>query len=479
MSARGLAKRWPVILGIAVLVGCANPTYVDKSDPDASSTLALTKVLFQVHDAYRADPPHCVAILPFNSRGEKGTKPTAITFDQKEAVRRALYAHIAPQGKHDVEQPRVDFVLTKLAAGSRADLGRIGEGLNCDALIVGEVTEYGSTFLGIYSRVAVGAKATMMRASDGAVLWEGEHVAASHGGSLPLSPIGLAMGVISAASNLAEEQLLRVIDDLARRLATTIPDNFVIAMDEPINRIQQVSAPPPEPPTGVDAFLSSTAAMPDEERAQLITQTIRADKFGTAATGKLYDALIGASPNDPGTHRSFALHLMGQGDYEGALAAAQTSLALAPDQGDMEFLTGRTHIKLGNLDDADDAIIRAIGLDETSAAYFRGLGYVNSLRDNHARASAAYRKALALDPTSGWANYNLGVTFFNLGDAETAGTYFFAAGKAYLASGDYGEAEKSLADLKGLAGEGLNFAAEVDTLETAIKALSKPGEKDG
>ena len=77
----------------------------------------------------------------------------------------------------------------------------------------------------------------MIRAVNSEVLWEGRHVAESHGGDVPLSPVGLAVGILKAAINLDEEQIFRVIDDLSRRLVSTIPDNRIAVLEEPLTPV--------------------------------------------------------------------------------------------------------------------------------------------------------------------------------------------------------------------------------------------------
>ncbi len=47
---------------------------------------------------------------------------------------------------------------------------------------------------------------------------------------MPLTPIGAALSIISAVSNVQSEQVYRVTDDLARRLVATIPDDDDFAM---------------------------------------------------------------------------------------------------------------------------------------------------------------------------------------------------------------------------------------------------------
>ncbi len=213
-----------------MLSGCFTTSYVHKNEPvnDFQAAL-LNTVIFEVSPAYGQTPPKCVAILPLVPDTD-GDANDDVTLEQAENVRRALYSHLAPHGKRDIELSRVDAVVDRFPIDRRNTpeaYRRIGKALGCDSLLVGTVTRYGSTFFGIYSRVAVGAEVQLIRAKDGEVLWEGKHMAQSHGGSFPLSPVGAALGVFEAATNMQGEQLIRVANDLARRLAYTIPDNMV------------------------------------------------------------------------------------------------------------------------------------------------------------------------------------------------------------------------------------------------------------
>lgn len=256
-------------LGVSafVLAACAAPSYVDRSDGAAQvESRSFDRIFYQVHAEFDAAPPRCVAILPFeletvhanpveasdpNSSplasfaggGRQGAASGADTFDngpdgsdpseeyikrqgQAETVRRAFYAHLSLHGQKDIELRRVDFVLSRMLAAERNDLARVGVALGCDALLIGKVTKFGSGFFGLYSSVAVGADVRIVRAWDGAVLWDGSHVARSRGGSVPVSPIGVIMSIVNAANNLGGEQYKRVTDDLARRLVSTIPDTW-------------------------------------------------------------------------------------------------------------------------------------------------------------------------------------------------------------------------------------------------------------
>jgi tetratricopeptide (TPR) repeat protein len=460
-----------------LLVGCAAPSYVDKGKGSSSGKDdPFNSVVFQVHEAYKTSPPDCVAVLPFETSAKDAGED--ISVDQTETVRRAFYAHLAPQGKRDVELPRINFVLSKMDEVERTNVRVVGARLNCAAVVQGKVTEYGSNFYGLYSKVAVGADLKLLRAVDGEVLWEGSHVAQSHGGSVPLSPIGLAMGIYDASNNVRDEQIFRIIDDLARRLVSTIPDDLIAVLDEPLTPVKVASVISEHKPGSIEEFMASLDEKTVDEQKTALLEAIKERRFGEEQSATLFDKLIGVAPDEPDGHSSYAQYLVGEGDYSAALDQAEQSLALDDDAHATHFLKGRILIKLDNLTGADQAIVKAAALDETNADYLNGLGYVNSLRGNDDRALAAYRIAIERDPSNGFAYYNTGVTLHNNGDIEEAADAFYGAGLAYIKTGNYGPATKALTDLKGLVENGLDRSEEIKTLEDALKSLTKGEERD-
>ena len=217
----GRAKNFltPLLAGIAVSA-CVTPGYVNENrsvsemgDEDPS----LEKVVYKIHNSFRKSPPNCIAVLPLDDNGK-------LQSEQREEVRRVFYAQLAPLKKRDIDLHEVDDAIAALPIEFQNDPAALGYALNCDSVLTGRITHYGSGFYGLYSNVTVGADVKLIRATNGDVLWEGRHVATSHGGSVPLTPVGLVTGVVSAAGNLNDEQYVRVTNDLARRLVSTIPD---------------------------------------------------------------------------------------------------------------------------------------------------------------------------------------------------------------------------------------------------------------
>merc|ERR1711924_66997 len=95
--------------------------------------------------------------------------------------------------------------------------------LDCDAILVGIITEFQNDFFVTYSSTNVGL-ILYLKDRNNRVLWKASHTAKSRAGSLPLSPIGLATGLFSASSNSDEEIALQMIDTVVRRILKTLPE---------------------------------------------------------------------------------------------------------------------------------------------------------------------------------------------------------------------------------------------------------------
>ena len=210
---------------LLLLVGCSSsPTFVNgnESFTDTEKSAQFNAVHFKIEKQFLSSPPQCIAILPLgNKTGElskNSTEKLILTNEKIEQLRWILYSHLAPYSYQDIELKRVDSVLSKL---NNKHYAAIGRALHCDALLIGEVTEYDADFLGLYSQISIGVELKLISAKNGSILWQGHHTAKSHGGSVPLTPVDIAVGVYSATENISDEQVVRVEDDLFRRLLST------------------------------------------------------------------------------------------------------------------------------------------------------------------------------------------------------------------------------------------------------------------
>lgn len=450
-----------ILIPVLALGACAEPIFVDRAQGTIVPEDWPNQVVFLVPDTYHQRKPSCIAILPLTAAGKTGTESTA-------KVRRALYAHLAPQAKRDIELARIDHVLKDASAETPESRRNLGVKLKCRALLIGEVTEYGSDFLGLYSRVSVGADLKLVDSDDGAVLWEGRHLARSHGGTLPLSPIGVAMGIVDAASNIRDEQILRVTDDLARRLVSTIPDNEISSLDDPAGQ------PPTIPPRqSAKEFLASLEGKPADERRRALIAAVENHRFPGGEGQLVVDALLVEVPSDPATHVAIGNWKLAEGDHGGALAAARQASGLAPDSHPAYYLEGRVLMRDQAFAQAEPAVLKAVALDRSNPGYLNALGVISAEKGAPDRALAAYRMAIDVNPSNGFAYYNSAVIHVRAGQLEQAGDAFYGAGLAYLKAGDPGRAGKALADLKDIAAAGQPVHGEISTLESAISAFTR------
>jgi hypothetical protein len=206
---RGGTGRWiAIVIGLVILNGCgAKIPFIDDSDDSAQKVI-------------HRNPPKSIAILPFGNQTESA--------DINEIVRTNLYSHLSTQPYKDIELHEVDRKLRrhnmmayeKFTDKSAKRLGRI---LHCDAVVVGEVTEFQRVYAGIYSQLAVGASIAVWDTRTGKKIWSDEHVTRNHEGGIPLALTDLAMIGFRSGMNLTESEKIKTVDELSRHFTQRIP----------------------------------------------------------------------------------------------------------------------------------------------------------------------------------------------------------------------------------------------------------------
>ena len=208
ISHRGKGIWIAAVISFIFLCGCgAELPFIKDSDAKAQ------KVILR-------NPPKSIAILPFGNQTDSE--------DIDEIVRTTFYSHLSAQPYKDIELYEVDRKLKrfnlieyeKLSDESAKRLGRI---LQCDAVVVGEVTQFQKVYAGIYSQMAVGASITLWDTRTGKKIWSDEHVTRSHEGGIPLAITDLAMIGIRSGMNLTESEKIKTVDELSRHFTSRIP----------------------------------------------------------------------------------------------------------------------------------------------------------------------------------------------------------------------------------------------------------------
>ena len=166
------------------------------------------------------NPPKSIAVLPFGNKTE--------VEDLDEFVRATLYSHLAPHPYKDIELHEVDrklkrYNLINYEKFNHASAKRLGRILRCDAVVIGEVTEFQRMYAGVYSQMAVGASITIWDTRSGKKLWSDEHVTRHHEGGIPLAITDLAMISIRSGLNLRDSEKVKTVDELSRHLISRFP----------------------------------------------------------------------------------------------------------------------------------------------------------------------------------------------------------------------------------------------------------------
>ena len=145
-----------VLISLFVVCGCGTKLpFMKDSDEDTQRVIVK-------------NPPRSIAILPFGNQTDSE--------DISQIVRTTLYSHMSAHPYTDIELHEIDRKLRrydlmeyeKFCDVSAKRLGRI---LNCDAVVVGKVTEFQKVYAGIYSQIAVGASITVWDTRTGKQIW--------------------------------------------------------------------------------------------------------------------------------------------------------------------------------------------------------------------------------------------------------------------------------------------------------------------
>ena len=216
-------KQLLMLIGFFSLIGCATTP--------PSFNQEVVRATFESYE------PLSLAVLPFmDNTDSKGLA---------NLVRRAFYGHLSVQPYRDIELHLIDQKLSEhnltdpkvLYTMPITELGRM---LECDAVVLGEITIYQKLFFGVYSQLAVGAAISIWDTRSGQMIWHDRHVARFHDGGIPFSLLEIPFLSFRSGWNLRERVTIRTVDDLTHHLVNRIPSHDVIhytgkVQETPIN----------------------------------------------------------------------------------------------------------------------------------------------------------------------------------------------------------------------------------------------------
>ena len=423
-------KGWSLI-AIASLVfsGCSTQ-YVKKdsvSDLEAEKE-AKDRVSYHINNEAWNPEPTCIIVSPLAAN--------TVNADKVELIRKGIYAHLAPKGYRMASLKDVDYWYANQNQ-SPVSLDSLSADLDCPYVLHGQVTEFQKGYFAIYSEQSVGAELTLERASDNLVLWQAKHTASLSDGDLPLGPLSIASGIFSAGYNMTDEQTLRAIDDLSRRLMTTLPDAKQSASMGMYTAKQTWRY-------DMNAWLES---VPEEDRKVALEQLLQRHDMTSMQREFAYGRLASL---DESSHTKFlwAEDRLSRKDYSGSFALLEQIEADETTNPQYWYYKGRSLSALKRYDESDVSLIKAISRNKGNPDYFVALGHVNAKRGNLDRARAAYLKVVDLEPSNTFALYNLGVIDFNEGDYPQSIDAFLKVGQIYKEAGSLVQLKKILKELE-------------------------------
>jgi len=107
-------------------------------------------------------------------------------------------------------------------------------------------------------------------------------------------------------------------------------------------------------------------------------------------------------------------------DFSAALKECRAATELSPEDADAWVSLARVQVKLGRIDDARDALTRALALDAANSAAHNYLGVLAERSGDLRAARRYYQQAITLDPDSAQAHFHLGNVLSTLRQHESA-----------------------------------------------------------
>ena len=199
---------------------------------------------------------------------------------------------------------------------------------------------------------------------------------------------------------------------MAATLIWGCSDTQLVEPDEPVASTRATILAPATPDTAPPVN-EAAAAEPAREPVEIQTAFELPDR----------DEAEDQPPPDEATVRAFwqeGVALFESGDYASASAALQTAATGRPDEPYVHYLLGLARWKSGGLEQAEQMLERAAGLDDGAIRTWINLARVRLDRDDAAGALEAADAALAIDPDAVDAMHQRGRSLAILGQGEEA-----------------------------------------------------------
>ncbi len=465
-----------LIVCMFVITGCAT-RYVERSFDHAKRNPETVKttdsiieaisdvVVFESSQELKTKPLSCLAVFPLTTK----ERDSSIA----ESIRYALHAHLAPTGIRIVALQQIDEAI-KATSGSGGDLNTaVARAIGCDTIMLGEVTDEVARFYGIYSEVRAGANVRIVRASTGAVLWQGSHTAVIRAGGVPFGIVSLAINVAFAGVNLYGEQGTRVVHDLARRLVLAIPGLAYQAETPLIADLSVVAKAESDRTQTAYGLIASLESLPADQLKQRLIEELNSNQWSKPQDRLLIaEALVRVDDKQPLGYYQAALARLQLAEPGAALPSAQRAVALEPENADSQFLLGNIYLVVNRPEEAIEPLIKAVALGGEKGIHLSALGTAYNQIGNYPRAAASFAKVLAKDADNTYALLHGAIAQAGMGANEEAVKMLRRGIILGIARENLSAATRALNILYAMNLAELMPEGELDVLEKKLKALT-------
>jgi tetratricopeptide (TPR) repeat protein len=417
------------LLSLFILfIGCSsldnNPSFNNIDNPFINK-----KAKTVLSNSFKEFKPNCIAILPFQLDEEYESNIKNINI--QDLVRKTFYAHLSPLQYRDIELSKVDFYLKK-----SDNLYQLAKNINCEYFISGKIRNFEKKDIKVYSNIFIELYVELNKISEFKPLWKSSHSVNTHGGTIPLSPIGLAIGIIDAAKNLEEQQYVRVSDELIREIVYTFPISENILMANSFENLEKFSN------------LNKTEIRINNSNQNLSKNALEEVFFSNSYAQNLYDEL----------------------KYEESYKTVKT--LIKNEQADYEtyFLKGRIELKLNLLEDAEQSFIKSVAINKETVA-LNALAYVYSINNKPFKAEAAYRMSIDSDTNNVFAHKNLGILLIKSERTKEALYYLDKAAFIALKTGKFHEYKSILTIIQSMKNNDNDIKLSIKNLKILEKKL--------
>ena len=383
-----------------LLLGCTSNQY-EINNLNTNIPFLKSSPDFLMSDNFEDNLPKCIAILPIKITDD--TIINIFSVDIEEIIRHTVYAHLSPYQYKDIELSKVDYYYNR-----DKDIKHLANNLDCNNFITGNILRFNQQDLKIYSNLALEIELNLLNADLNENLWTSRYRLDTHGGTIPLSPIGMAFGLADAAKNIESDQYIRIADETVRTMISTLPDNeqlvYSISIEDKESARLNLAKK-----TNRESIAIKNGELSNEEYKMLLSL----NDLSVDQKIDIYEKLIELNPQDLEIRNSYNQYLFDTSRLDSSLNKISLMISQNIYDGETYFLKGRIHLKLNQLDNAESSFIKAAALKDNDTLSLNALGYVYSQKENNFKAAAAYEMVLGRDSDNIYANLNLGILKIN------------------------------------------------------------------